>query len=124
MEMTNSAITGFDAAAIALTKKPNTSLYSAKKMSVEEAQKAAEDFEAFFLSKTMESMFDGISTDGMFGGGQAEKIYRSLLINEYGKAMAKTGSVGVTDEVMRSIIEMQEMDSQGYINGQNSKQGV
>lgn len=124
MEMTNPAITGFDAAAIALTKKPNTSLYAAKKMSVEEAQKAAEDFEAFFLSKTMESMFDGISTDGMFGGGQAEKIYRSLLINEYGKAMAKTGSVGVADEVMRSIIEMQEMDSQGYINGQNSKQGV
>lgn len=124
MELTSTNISGFDAAAIALNKKPNTSLNAQKTMSVEEAKQAAEDFEAFFLSKTMESMFDGISTDGMFGGGHAEKIYRSLLINEYGKAIAKTGSVGVADEVMRSIIEMQEMDSQGYINGQNTKQEV
>ncbi|MFR8205740.1 MAG: rod-binding protein [Alphaproteobacteria bacterium] len=65
----------------------------------------------------MESMFEGISTDGMFGGGHAEKIYRSMLLDEYGKAMAKTGSIGVKDEVMRSILEMQEMETNGYIQG-------
>ena len=59
--------------------------------------------------------------DGMFGGGHADKVYRSLLVNEYGKAMAKNGSVGVADEVMRSILEMQEMESQGFINGQSAK---
>lgn len=72
------------------------------------AREAAEDFEAFFISHAMESMFEGVSTDGMFGGGNAEKIYRSLLINEYGKSMAKTGNVGVADSIMRTIIEMQE----------------
>lgn len=77
-------------------------------------EETAENFEAFFISKMMESMFEGISTDGMFGGGHAEKIYRSLLLDEYGKAMAKTGSIGVKDEVMRSILEMQEMQTQGY----------
>lgn len=50
-----------------------------------------------------------------------KKFYRSLLVNEYGKAMAKNGSVGVADEVMRSILEMQEMESQGFINGQSAK---
>ena len=89
--------------------------------SKEEARAAAQDFEAFFLSKMAETMFEGISTDGMFGGGHAEKVYRSLLVNEYGKAMAKNGSVGVADEVMRSILEMQEMESQGFINGQSAK---
>ena len=74
----------------------------------QEAQAAAEDFEAFFLSKMTETMFEGISTDGPFGGGNAEKVYRSLLINEYGKAMAKTGTVGVADYVMSSILQMQE----------------
>ena len=87
-------------------------------MSKEEARAAAQDFEAFFLSKMAETMFEGISTDGMFGGGHAEKVYRSLLVNEYGKAMAKNGSA---DEVMRSILEMQEMESQGFINGQSAK---
>lgn len=83
----------------------------ADKAKVEET---AENFEAFFISKMMESMFDGISTDGMFGGGHAEKIYRSMLLDEYGKAMAKTGTIGVKDDIMRSILEMQEMQSQGY----------
>ena len=77
----------------------------------------AEDFEAFFISRMMESMYEGVSTDGMFGGGNAERMYRSLLLNEYGKQMAKTGTVGVKDDIMRSIIEMQEMQSQGYIEG-------
>ena len=81
------------------------------------AEKSAEDFEAFFLTKMMETMFDGVSTDGMFGGGHAEKIYRSMLLDEYGKEMAKVGTVGVKQSVMRSILEMQEMASQGYIEG-------
>ena len=56
----------------------------------------------------MESMYEGVSTDGMFGGGHAEKVYRSLLLNEYGKLMAKTGTIGVSDSIMDSIIQMQE----------------
>ncbi|MBQ7286086.1 MAG: rod-binding protein, partial [Alphaproteobacteria bacterium] len=61
------------------------------------------------------SMFDGVSTNGMFGGGEAEKMYRSLLLDEYGKEMAKLGGIGVQDQVMRTILEMQEMAENGYI---------
>lgn len=75
------------------------------------AQETAQDFEAFFLARMMESMFDGISTDGMFGGGHAEKVYRSLLLNEYGKVMAKTGNVGISDSIMDTILKMQEAQS-------------
>ena len=81
------------------------------------AEKSAEDFEAFFLTKMMETMFEGVSTDGMFGGGNAEKIYRSMLLDQYGKEMAKVGSVGVKQSVMRSILEMQEMESNEFIQG-------
>ena len=79
------------------------------------AKAAAQDFEAFFLTRMMESMFDGVSTNGMFGGGEAEKMYRSLLLDEYGKEMAKLGGIGVQDQVMRTILEMQEMAENGYI---------
>ena len=44
--------------------------------------------------------------------GHAEKVYRSLLMNEYVKAMAKTGTVGVADYVMKSILEIQEAAGQ------------
>ena len=76
-----------------------------------QAKETAQDFEAFFMTRMMESMFDGISTDGMFGGGHAEKIYRSMLLNEYGKVMAKTGNIGISDDIMDAIIQMQEAQS-------------
>ncbi|MEE8226933.1 MAG: rod-binding protein, partial [Kiloniellales bacterium] len=59
-----------------------------------EARKAAEDFEAFFLAQFIDRMFADLPTDGMFGGGQGEKVFRSLLSQEYGKVMARTGGVG------------------------------
>lgn len=88
---------------------------NAKETDELKAKAAAQDFEAFFLTRMMESMFDGVSTDGMFGGGEAEKMYRSLLLDEYGKEMAKLGGIGVQDQVMRTILEMQEMSDNGYI---------
>lgn len=104
-------INSFDASALVLNTKPNTSLNANKVLSEKEAKETAQDFEAFFMTKMMESMFEGISTDGMFGGGHAEKIYRSLLFNEYGKAMAKTGSIGISDDIMSTILSMQEAAS-------------
>ena len=80
------------------------------------AKESAESFEAFFLTRMMESMFEGVSTEGMFGGGHAEKIYRSLLLDEYGKEMAKLGTVGVKDYVMQAILQMQESASQEALN--------
>ena len=85
-----------------------SALSSSDKAKVEEA---AQDFEAFFLTRMMESMFEGVSTDGMFGGGEAEKIYRSLLLDEYGKEMAKLGTVGVKDYVMDAVLKLQEAAS-------------
>lgn len=80
-------------------------------------KESAESFEAFFLSRMMESMFEGVSTDGIFGGGHAEKIYRSLLLDEYGKEMAKVGTVGVKDYVMQAVLQMQEAGSDAEIKG-------
>lgn len=117
MNIANSNIAAFsNAKEVMAQSQLNLKQLSSAKDSVK-AEEAAENFEAFFISKTMESMFEGIATDGMFGGGNAEKIYRSMLLDEYGKSMAKTGNVGVKDYVMRSILEMQEVESNGFIQG-------
>ena len=72
------------------------------------AKKAGEDFEAFFLSQAFENMFQGIEADPVFGGGNGESVYRSLLINEYSKVAAKSGSTGIGAEVTREILRLQE----------------
>lgn len=75
---------------------------------VERAQQVAEDFEAFFLSQFLQPMFASLSVDPPFGGGMAEEIYRSLQLDEYGKAMARAGGVGIADAVLKEILILQE----------------
>lgn len=75
-----------------------------------QARKVAEDFEAFFLSQFIEHMFVGIKTDGPFGGGHGEEIFRSVLTQEYGKVMARKGGIGIADSVYREIIKLQEIE--------------
>jgi Rod binding domain-containing protein len=70
---------------------------------------AAQELEAVFLSQMMETMFEGIRTDGPFGGGHGEAVYRSLLIQEYGKVIAKRGGIGLADAVTRQMIGAQEV---------------
>lgn len=77
---------------------------------IEQARKTAQDFEAFFLSQMFQHMFAGIETDGMFGGGQGEEMWRSMLIDQYGKEVAAKGGVGIADQVMKVLLQSQEVD--------------
>ncbi len=71
-------------------------------------RKAAESFEAFFLARMLDTMFSGIKTDGLFGGGNAEAIYRSMMNEEYGRLIARAGGIGIADAVEREILRLQE----------------
>lgn len=73
-----------------------------------DAKKAAQDFEAVFLSEMLGNMFAGIKTDGPFGGGHGESVMRSLLTDEYAKSIAARGGVGIADNVYRELIRIQE----------------
>lgn len=69
---------------------------------------AAKDFEAVFISEMMSHMFEGVKADSEFGGGQGEDMFRGLLINEYGKQMAKSGGIGISDQLQKMMIQMQQ----------------
>lgn len=80
-----------------------------KNADLNKLRETAQDFEAVFLSQMLKPMFEGIETDGMFGGGQGEEMWRSLMVDEYGKSIAKQGGIGIADAVMRTMLEMQEV---------------
>lgn len=77
--------------------------------STKELRDAAESFEAMFISQMFNHMFSGIKTDGMFGGGHSEGIFRSMQAEEYAKATAKAGGIGVADAVYRELLKFQEL---------------
>jgi len=72
------------------------------------ARKSAEEFEAFFLTQMLEHMFKGVPTNGYFGGGHGEGVYRSLMLQEYGRVLGKAGGIGVADLVHRELMRLQE----------------
>ncbi len=76
---------------------------------IEKARKSAEDFEAFFVSQMFQHMYSGIEPDSEFGGGNAEKVWQSMLIDEYGKMTVKSGGIGIADKLMDFMLKTQEV---------------
>ena len=74
-----------------------------------QAAKAAEDFEAMFINEFIGTMFEGIQTDGPTGGGPAEGIFRSMMIDQYSKTIAEQGGFGLADAVKRQLLAAQEI---------------
>lgn len=72
------------------------------------AKKAAKQFEAVLVSQMLGGMFEGISTDGPFGGGEGEAMFRSMLLDEYGKQIVNQGGFGLSDAITRSLLKHQE----------------
>lgn len=72
------------------------------------ARTAAKNFEAFFVTSMLESMYAGMKPDATFGGGNGEQMYRSLLNQEYGKEIAQQGSLGISDHILSEMIRLQE----------------
>lgn len=71
-------------------------------------REAAENFEAVYLSQMLAPMFENLKSDGWFGGGPSEEIYRSMMVEEYGKAIAHSGGLGIADNVERELLRLQE----------------
>ena len=82
-----------------------------KSSAAEKARKVAEEFEASFLTTYINQMFSGLSTEGIFGGGYGEKVYRDMMNEQYAKATAANGGIGVADQVYREILSMQEANN-------------
>lgn len=72
--------------------------------------KVSQEFEAMFIGQMLQHMFEGVDADPLFGGGKAEKIYQSMLVDEYGKIISRTGGIGVADQVKRELIRLQEVE--------------
>jgi Rod binding domain-containing protein len=53
-------------------------------------------------------MFSGVHPDTVTGGGDGEAMFRSLMIQEYGKAVARQHTLGIADQVKRQLLQMQE----------------
>jgi Rod binding domain-containing protein len=72
-----------------------------------EVLKAAREFEKMVLGQMLQPMFEGLKTDGEFGGGSGEEMFRPMLIDQYAQAMGKAGGIGLADSIAREMMRLQ-----------------
>ena len=101
----DTSVTVLNAAQGRTTDVANDTKYARDIKRIEET---AQDFEAMFVSEMIKPMFAGIETDGPFGGGKGEEVFRGFLLSEYGKMVAKSGTIGIADHVKAEMIRLQE----------------
>jgi peptidoglycan hydrolase FlgJ len=74
------------------------------------AKDAAQKFEGQFLSMMMQQMFQGVSTDGPFGGGFGEEMFRSVMTDAMARKMTQAGGIGLSDTIQREILKLQGLN--------------
>jgi Rod binding domain-containing protein len=71
------------------------------------AKASAQDFEAVFLNSMFSQMTSSVKGEGPFGDTVGTGVWRSMLTDQYSKAFAKAGGIGISNEVYRTLILQQ-----------------
>jgi Rod binding domain-containing protein len=75
---------------------------------VVKAAKASKEYESIFISQFLGSMFSGIKTDGITGGGQGEEMFRSMMVDQYAKGLQARGGFGLAAHMQAELLKHQQ----------------
>lgn len=70
-------------------------------------KETAEKFEAVFLGQMTQLMMESVDTGDQFSGGHGEAMFRGILAEKLGNAMAQKGGIGLAPAVLAQIIKLQ-----------------
>lgn len=88
----------------------------------EALQRKAVEFESIYLTQMLQPMFENLGDAAEpFGDGPGQDVWRSMQVEQYGKAIAAGGGIGLAERVARELITAQET-YRGY-NGQEARNG-
>lgn len=68
---------------------------------------AAQQFEAVFVGQLTQMMLSTVTEDGVFGGGNAESIYKGMMAEQLGNEIARKGGIGIAPAVLDEILRLQ-----------------
>jgi Rod binding domain-containing protein len=73
-----------------------------------DVKQSATKFEAMFMQEMLSHMYEGMDTNGPFGGGHGEEVFRSMMIQEYGNKIANSGQTKIAPMLEKEMLRMQE----------------
>jgi Rod binding domain-containing protein len=75
-------------------------------------RQSAEEFESVFIAQMLRPMFSGLGAEAPFGGGVGEDIWRSMQVDEFAKAIMRSGGIGLSEAIGREMLSLQEAKEQ------------
>ena len=81
---------------------------ASKNMTPQQAEAAGKDFESMFLSQMLEQMFGDSIGDDAFGDADSSDVYKSMMVDAYGKEISRSGGIGIADYVKKELLKLQE----------------
>jgi flagellar protein FlgJ len=81
-------------------------------------KKVAKEFESLFIGMMLKSMRETIGKDKITDGGHGEEIYRSMLDQEYSKALTERGGIGLALMFEQQLAKSQGMSQYDKANQQ------
>jgi Rod binding domain-containing protein len=77
-------------------------------LSHEKIKAVSSDFESVFLNNMLEEMFAGVGDDDPFANTEGAATWRSLQVEEFGRAISRAGGIGLAEHVERQLLALQE----------------
>jgi Rod binding domain-containing protein len=78
-----------------------------KKINAKEANpkvyQQAKDLEAVLISVMVDPMFPKGKESGLYGGGTGSDVYRSMMIQQYGKVLANGTNLGLAENITKKL---------------------
>jgi Rod binding domain-containing protein len=81
-------------------------------MGAAKAASVSKEYESVFISQFLGSMFSGIQTDEITGGGQGEEMFRSLMVDQYAKGITARGGFGLAAHMQSELLKHQQAAAQ------------
>jgi len=81
----------------------------AASMNMDQINKTSQDFEAVFIGQMVQQMFGESVGNEAFGSEETSDIYKSMMMNEFGKQIAKSGGIGIADTIKKELLKLQEI---------------
>jgi len=83
-----------------------------QKLTPDSVKMVAKEFEALFLSQMLEHMFGESSGEELFGGEESNEIYKSMMVEQYGKSITAAGGIGIAAHIEQSLMQRQLLQTQ------------
>ena len=81
---------------------------------LKKVKEVATEYESIMLGKMLKQMNEGQIADPLFKDNEGIKIYKDMMMDEYGKIMAASGGIGLAKQIITDIQHKEEAEGNSY----------